>query len=97
MEDSVPPLDSIAALKVLFGFLFCDETHRFLSLCSRGKSCIDHWNSFLHATAPATYPRIPGDLFDLRTATLYKAIGGLSDMNNSQTVSNPSNIMSSFI
>lgn len=72
MDGDIPPLDDLWRLKSEYGFtLYCDEAHSFLSIGSTGLGCLQYWNEN-HSTCP-----VPWDLFDIRTGTLSKAIGGI--------------------
>jgi serine palmitoyltransferase len=72
MDGTVPRLDRMAALKEQFDFtILADEAHSLLSLGETGRGCIEMWNQD-HPEHP-----IPLNLFDIRTATLSKAIGAI--------------------
>lgn len=72
MDGDIPPLSDLWRLKSDYRFtLYCDEAHSFLSIGSTGLGCLQYWNE-----NHPKYP-VPWDLFDIRTGTLSKAIGGI--------------------
>jgi serine palmitoyltransferase len=75
MEGDMPPLSAIYQLKLKYGFiLYCDEAHSFLSIGETGRGCLEFWNQ----VQPNSL--VPLDLFDIRTATLSKAVGGIGGL-----------------
>ncbi|KIV87753.1 hypothetical protein PV11_03276 [Exophiala sideris] len=72
MDGTIPDLAGLSLLKEHFGFtLLVDEAHSFLCLGATGRGCVELWNE------DDTVVPVPGDLIDIRTATLSKAIGAI--------------------
>ncbi|KAJ5123988.1 PLP-dependent transferase [Penicillium bovifimosum] len=72
MDGTIPPLDRLYGLKKKFNFtLYADEAHSFGSIGKTGGGCLEMWND-QHPEA-----LVPGDVIDVRSAVLSKAVGGL--------------------
>ena len=72
MDGTVPPLGRLAELKARYQFtVLADEAHSLLSMGATGKGSVEMWNE----DHPEDH--VPLDIFDIRTATLSKAIGAL--------------------